>query len=368
MSTSTVACYDLPANNHRRSARKASSYRFLGSAAVASLVLGCAWTVYANIFAASVYPDLSSNGFDAPVVKRSPSAAAIGAVPLTANKVADAFADLATAVSAPTVVASASTLTFEDRFAASAARGVAPQPVQAPQPQMASAPPAKQVAAAAPAPQPERQVAALAPAPRPAKTGASVRDMAQRAKAIVMAAAAPPEKPSIFERLFGKLQSSTASLAYASADADSTSSLGSPSQNIAQSGTVPLYDRQTAVYDISAHMVYLPDGTKLEAHSGLGSELDNPRSANVRMRGVTPPHLYDLKPRESLFHGVAALRLNPVGGEEAIFGRAGLLAHTYMLGPNGDSNGCVSFKDYNAFLQAYRNGEVRRLAVVAKLD
>jgi hypothetical protein len=39
-----------------------------------------------------------------------------------------------------------------------------------------------------------------------------------------------------------------------------------------------------------------------------------------------------------------------------------------MLGPNGDSNGCVSFRDYNKFLQAYRNGEVKRLIVVAKLD
>src|SRR5579871_2079457 len=29
------------------------------------------------------------------------------------------------------------------------------------------------------------------------------------------------------------------------------------------------YDRYTAVYDISARAVYLPDGTKLEAHSGL---------------------------------------------------------------------------------------------------
>jgi hypothetical protein len=72
--------------------------------------------------------------------------------------------------------------------------------------------------------------------------------------------------------------------------------------------------------------------------------------------------------RESLFHGVQALRLNPVGGEGKIHGRTGLLAHTYMLGPNGDSNGCVSFKDYNRFLQAYRNGTVKRLVVVAKLD
>ena len=69
------------------------------------------------------------------------------------------------------------------------------------------------------------------------------------------------------------------------------------------------------------------------------------------MHGVTPPHIYELTPREALFHGVPALRLNPIGGEDTIYGRSGLLAHTYMLGPNGDSNGCVSFKDYNAFLQ-----------------
>ena len=71
--------------------------------------------------------------------------------------------------------------------------------------------------------------------------------------------------------------------------------------------------------------------------------------------------------RIQLFHGVAALRLNPIGGGD-IFGRAGLLAHSYMLGPNGDSNGCVSFRDYEAFLRAYKNHEITRIAVVARLD
>jgi len=133
-------------------------------------------------------------------------------------------------------------------------------------------------------------------------------------------------------------------------------------------GGSPPYDRDTAVYDITAHTVYLPDGTKLEAHSGLGSYLDDPHSSRIRMRGVTPPHIYTLKPRESLFHGVAALRLTPVGGEDAIYGREGLLAHTFMLGPNGDSNGCVSFRDYNAFLNAYRNQGIRKLAVLARVE
>ena len=126
------------------------------------------------------------------------------------------------------------------------------------------------------------------------------------------------------------------------------------------------YDRYTAVYDISARVVYLPDGRRLEAHSGLGQALDNPRYVAERAVGPTPPHVYELTLRESLFHGVQAIRLNPVG-EGGIYGRAGLLAHPFMLGPNGDSNGCVSFKDYDAFLRAYENGQVKKLAVVAKL-
>jgi hypothetical protein len=84
------------------------------------------------------------------------------------------------------------------------------------------------------------------------------------------------------------------------------------------------------------------------------------------MRGATPPTVYALTPREQLFHGVQALRLTPLGGN--VYGRAGLLAHTFMLGPNGDSNGCVSFRNYRAFLEAYQNGQIRRLAVVASVN
>ena len=124
-------------------------------------------------------------------------------------------------------------------------------------------------------------------------------------------------------------------------------------------------DRWTAVYDISAHAVYLPDGTRLEAHSGLGDRLDDPRFVSERDRGATPPGVYELTLRESLFHGVQALRLTPLGDGD-VFGRSGLLAHPYMLGPSGDSNGCVSFKDYDAFLRAFQNGQVKRLSVVAR--
>ena len=122
----------------------------------------------------------------------------------------------------------------------------------------------------------------------------------------------------------------------------------------------------TAVYDISEHTVYLPDGTKLEAHSGKGNRLDDPRYVQERMRGATPPNVYELALREKTFHGVQALRLKPVSGGNT-FGRSGLLAHTYMLGPRGESNGCVVFKNYNVFLQAFQNGQVKQLIVVDNL-
>ena len=181
------------------------------------------------------------------------------------------------------------------------------------------------------------------------------------------AANAAIDNRNIFEKLFGSssapAEKQGPALAYASPDAGGVTSVAKTTDSQANANTGS--DRYTAVYDISARTVYLPDGTKLEAHSGLGDRLDNPAYVHERMRGPTPPALYSLTPREALFHGVAALRLTPISG--SVFGRAGLLAHTFMLGPRGDSNGCVSFRDYQAFLRAYQSGQVKRLAVVAHL-
>jgi hypothetical protein len=125
-------------------------------------------------------------------------------------------------------------------------------------------------------------------------------------------------------------------------------------------------DAHTAIYDITAHVVYLPDGRTLEAHSGLGPRIDDPRYVSLKGRGPTPPNMYHLTLREHLFHGVRALRLIPVGAHE-MYGRDGILAHSYMLGRSGQSNGCVSFSNYPAFLKAYMDGEVNRLVVVEHL-
>jgi Protein of unknown function (DUF2778) len=365
-----------------RSSQKSISRNYFGRAAVGCLVLGSAWSVYANIFSADVYPRLDGARFDAPIVKRSASIA----VRRSPTDVSESFAMLLqqqSLTSAPATLSPGPSLSFDQRFAAASPQGVDPKP-QPELPQLAAAPKPQREAPrlAETAPKPKEagsapvRVAALPAQPEPSaearmdrSPGAALRDMAQRAKAAVMSLALNEKQP-VFEKLWGKQPAHGALLSYASADASVTGSLAqNPGQspNTALGGSAP-YDRSTAVYDISAHAVYLPDGTTLEAHSGYGSELDDPRSAKVRMRGVTPPHIYELKPREALFHGVPALRLTPIGGDDAVFGRTGLLAHTYMLGPNGDSNGCVSFKDYNAFLNAYRNQGIKKLAVVARVD
>jgi hypothetical protein len=134
----------------------------------------------------------------------------------------------------------------------------------------------------------------------------------------------------------------------------------------ADSSSRPDADDHTAIYDIVAQRVYLPNGQRLEAHSGFGNYLDDPRYVSEKDRGPTPPNVYDLSMRDELFHGVRAIRLIPVGGGN-MFGRDGMLAHSYMLGPNGQSNGCVSFSDYPAFLNAVQSGEINRLVVVEHL-
>ncbi|MGU9980265.1 tlde1 domain-containing protein [Phreatobacter sp. HK31-P] len=185
--------------------------------------------------------------------------------------------------------------------------------------------------------------------------------------------AAQPDGRTFFERLFAaRTEPSGPQLAYApsgsgASDASTGSGAGSFGARLGLSfpGLVaPKPPTGVAIYDIGSRMVYLPNGEQLEAQSGLGEMRNDVRYAHVRMRGPTPPHTYDLVEREALFHGVRAIRLNPVGGSQAIHGRAGLLAHTYLLGPSGDSNGCISIKDYNRFLQAYLRGEIRQLIVV----
>jgi hypothetical protein len=363
--------YDVAAYS-ATSPRKAVPQNIVGAAALACIGVACAWTLYANV----------SGGSSELVTASLPPAASIRSEP--AERIAAAYQALREmprprAVQATAELRASVNARIEDPAARARTallygpRFLGPQPetFQLPVEPAEAAPvevaalPAQSMPETLPLP----RIAAVVPmpAPRPAEmrqlqaASPSRREVAQANATAALEPEPEPKKPSIFEKLFGK-SAAGLQLAFAAPDGGVTSEGESLTL-----GRIPQYDQFTAVYDISARTVYMPNGTKLEAHSGLGKMLDDPRYADRKMRGVTPPHTYDLSLRERPFHGVEAIRLKPVGGEDKIYGRSGLLAHTYMLGPNGDSNGCVSFKNYAAFLRAYKSGQVRRLVVVAKL-
>ncbi|CAD5258066.1 conserved hypothetical protein [Bosea sp. 62] len=212
--------------------------------------------------------------------------------------------------------------------------------------------------------------------PTPPEPRVAVRATTRQGKDVVAKAEPAPDNRSFFEKLFGvnanAPQSSGERLAYAAPQDDITQRSGRGSgltvapapMPVPMSSATPAASGKTAVYDISARVVHLPNGERLEANSGLGEMMNDLRFVHVRMKGPTPPHVYNLTEREALFHGVRAIRMHPVGGSGKIFGRAGLLVHNYLLGPRGDSNGCVSVKDYDRFLQAFLRGEIKQLVVV----
>jgi hypothetical protein len=193
------------------------------------------------------------------------------------------------------------------------------------------------------------------PSPRPAATAKADERVPGVASAPAFAAPVPLRAPQ------APKQSTGAMLAFAKPD--------NPMREPSKMDAVPWPDRGngTAIYDISSGVVHMPNGEKLEAHSGIGKMRDNPDYVHVKMRGSTPPSSYKLTMREARFHGVEAIRLTPENGVNP-HGRDGLLAHTYMLAKRGESNGCVVFRDYSRFLAAFKRGEVKRMVVVPKLN
>src|SRR6185437_7339466 len=194
MSTSTSACFEFAAQTPRTFSRKTVPYHLLASAAIACLVVGCGWTIYNNVFGASIYPSVSGGNIEIAAVRQAPAVRKpvqiadssvivekppVVAAPATAPQGPSFSFDERFAAAAPQSVAAAPQ--FEDRFAAASPQSVPPAPqVAAAAPQAAK----QQVAALTPAPAAERKVAEVAPS-RPAETkaashsGASIHDMAQ---------------------------------------------------------------------------------------------------------------------------------------------------------------------------------------------
>ncbi len=333
--------------------------RLLAGLALTCIGALCAWTIVSNLYGAS------DDGSDVVARPRGAFAERFDSIATRGDQLASSVAGRFAAIkpSSPSISNAFASL-FDHRaslgykpggFTRSAALAPQPETTQSASARDAIAPHGDRVAQitpdATPMPLPRPRLLDRLAALRGAhaeRTAAAAPDTAQDS--------APQHEPSIFEKLFGKPK--PFALAYAASD---DAGLGRPVNIVAR------YDASTAVYDISAKTVYLPDGRRLEAHSGLGQYLDDPHHVDLRMRGATPPTIYDLSVREGLFHGVRALRLTPED-ESKVYHRAGLLAHTFMLGPNGDSNGCVSFRNYEAFLQAYLDHKITKIAVVSSLD
>lgn len=123
---------------------------------------------------------------------------------------------------------------------------------------------------------------------------------------------------------------------------------------------------KVAIYDVSNATVYLPDGTKLRAHSGIGHMRDNPRYEHVKMRGPTPAGIYRLSMREKRFYGVEAIRMTSIDGRDPK-NRTGLLTHTNLLRGQKGSHGCVAFQNYKPFLRAFKRGQITMMIVVPEL-
>lgn len=331
--------------------------------------------------ASRMSPQLAAPG--AALIAIRPNAALLRGDPI-AGPVVPAFgrsAPLPARLEAPPAPASFTVASLPPSPVSLVIPDIAPEPEAAPVTEtdvdlVAPLPPERPATPAAPATSP--LLGAPMPVPRPAQAPAATTAERQPAGTRRTARAGDPaatpapaaDGRSLFQRLFGQPRDPVGpELAYAPADrpiSDATGPSLGERLRLTFRGPAPRPPPGVAIYDISARTVYLPNGERLRAHSGLGPKRDNPRYAHVRMEGPTPPHTYDLVEREALFHGVRAIRLNPVGGSEAIHGRTGLLAHHFLLGPEGDSNGCVSIEQYDRFLQAYLRGEIRRLVVVAR--
>ena len=162
-------------------------------------MLGCAWTVYTNVFGAGIYPSVSSAAFEAPAVTSSTVVAARPVRP-NFNEIFASLPDRSPLISAPENVSAS--LMFNERFAAASPQGEPPRPVEATRLADASPPVDAPKAAGTPrlAEGPKsRSAARLAlnvPAPKQADAKSAETKSADAKSVDAKPAAKPPGLPS----------------------------------------------------------------------------------------------------------------------------------------------------------------------------
>jgi hypothetical protein len=180
-------------------------------------------------------------------------------------------------------------LAFVPPAARADARGLA---AQAPaQPAASPAADTIRIAASPPLPMPRPPELSGPEAPESSRMAAGSR----RARTAALPPA-PADTRSFFDKLFGVQSTPTPGTALAYAAPESSPRELAPGVKLSPAPTAA--EPGTALYDISARVVYMPNGERLEAHSGLGDKIDDPRFVHVRMHGATPPGTYDLTERE----------------------------------------------------------------------
>lgn len=197
-----------------------------------------------------------------------------------------------------------------------------------------------------------------------ASLGGDSSGKGKAAEATARAKAPEPEKTRTAREDKPRTQRSAPLLGFAANESPSAGGIANSMEDFFKRPAAgSLAGKRVAVYDISAATVTMPDGRVLEAHSGLGAMKDNPRYVKQKMNGPTPPDVYKLSMREKRFHGVAAIRMTPADGRTK-HGRTGFLAHTALVRGTNGSHGCVAFKDYNTFLNAFKSGKITHMVVV----
>src|SRR6185295_6254806 len=233
MTYGAVAPCDSATHDEDTPAQKALPQALLGGIALAVIAFACGWTLYANL--AGTDHNAIVAGPTVTIATARPAPPAVAPVPSTASAAATLPIGLRQPVRLVAPRVDIALLHRSHSFGAPPTIFALDTPVRSAQRPDAS-PPSVRLVQSVPL-----------PTPRPAGLG-SLQATAQQGKV------APAVADDPFHKLFGKPEGGGPALAYAAADGGVFNNGKSLS-----SGILPPNDGLTAIYDITARTVYLPD-------------------------------------------------------------------------------------------------------------
>ena len=104
----------------------------------------------------------------------------------------------------------------------------------------------------------------------------------------------PADDRTFFEKLFGVKRSAETALGYAAPQESRRRRPRTAAQTRRRLQAVVVLPVHGDLRHQGAQRSTMPNGERLEAHSGLGDRLDDPRFVHERMKGLGRPYVYDL--------------------------------------------------------------------------